>query len=61
MNSYISAQLRREVIERAKNRCEYCGISQEDQFFVFEIDHIIAEKHGGQSVLDNLMFVLSRL
>jgi hypothetical protein len=38
MNSYVSAQLRREVIERAGNCCEYCRISQEDQFFAFEID-----------------------
>jgi hypothetical protein len=54
MSSYISAQLRREVIERAENCCEYCRISQEDQFFAFEIDHIIAEKHGGATVSENL-------
>jgi hypothetical protein len=45
--TYISPQLRRAVIERAGNCCEYCRISQDDQFFAFEIDHIIAEKHGG--------------
>ena len=54
MNSYVSAQLRREVTDRAGNCCEYCRISQEDQFFAFEIDHIIAEKHGGPTVGDNL-------
>jgi hypothetical protein len=54
MSSYISAKLRREVIERAANCCEYCRIHQEDQFFAFAVDHIIAEKHGGSSVSKNL-------
>jgi hypothetical protein len=54
MNSYIGAQLRREIIERAETCCEYCRISQKDQLFAFEIDHIIGEKHGGPTVSDNL-------
>lgn len=52
--TYISAALRREVIERAGACCEYCRIAQEDVFFSFEIDHIIAEKHGGETVSANL-------
>lgn len=51
---YVSAQLRRAVMVRAGHCCEYCRISQEDQFFAFEIDHVIAEKHGGETHLDNL-------
>ena len=54
MSSYISVEIRREVIERSGNCCEYCRVSQEDQFFTFEIDHIIAEKHGGASTSENL-------
>jgi hypothetical protein len=54
MNSYINAQLRREIIDRAGNCCEYCRIGQEDQLFAFEIDHVIAEKHGGPTVSNNL-------
>jgi hypothetical protein len=54
MNGHISAQVRRAIIERAGNCCEYCRISQDDQFFAFEMDHIIAEKHGGLTVEDNL-------
>jgi len=53
-STYISAALRRQVIERAGNCCEYCKIAQEDQFFSFEIDHIIAEKHGGMTSKENL-------
>lgn len=52
--TYISPQLRRAVIKRAGDCCEYCRISQADQFFAFEIDHIIAEKHGGQTLIENL-------
>lgn len=42
---YISIALRNEVIDRAGNCCEYCQLSQEDRFFTFQIDHVIAEKH----------------
>jgi hypothetical protein len=57
--SYISATLRQAVIERADNCCEYCLLSQEDNFFPFEVDHIRAEKHGGASVSDNLAWSCS--
>jgi len=53
-SSYINASLRREVIQRANNRCEYCQIRQENIFFALEIDHIIAEKHGGETISKNL-------
>jgi hypothetical protein len=52
--SYIEASLRRLVIERAGNCCEYCLLDQEDNPFSFHIEHIIAEKHGGQTEPDNL-------
>lgn len=57
--SYISASLRQSVIERADNCCEYCLLSQEDNFFPFEVDHIRAEKHGGVSASDNLAWSCS--
>lgn len=49
-----TAELRRQVIERAGNRCEYCGIHQEDAGSRHQLDHIIAEKHGGLTTLGNL-------
>lgn len=52
--SYISPQLRELVITRANKCCEYCRIRQDDQFFKFEIDHIIAEKHQGATMQENL-------
>ncbi|HEX3053169.1 MAG TPA: HNH endonuclease signature motif containing protein [Aggregatilineaceae bacterium] len=50
----MSAGLRRDVIERAGNCCEYCRVSQEDRVMPYEVDHIIAEKHGGATTSDNL-------
>lgn len=52
--TYISAALRREVIERAKNCCEYCLMGSQDRAIDFAIDHIIAEKHAGTTSIDNL-------
>ena len=47
--SYISAELRRQVAARASRRCEYCLIHEEDTFFGCHVDHIVSEKHGRAS------------
>ncbi|MBZ0283079.1 MAG: HNH endonuclease [Anaerolineae bacterium] len=52
--TYIPIELRRQVIERAGNCCEYCLLSQDDYPFAFHVEHIIAEKHRGQTVGENL-------
>ncbi len=52
--TYIPAALRRLVIERAENCCEYCRLSQDDDEFSFHVDHVIAEKHHGETVPENL-------
>lgn len=52
--TYIPTTLRRQVIERAGNRCEYCLLPAEVVFFPHEVDHVIAEKHGGATDIDNL-------
>lgn len=52
--SYISEAMRRAVIERAHERCEYCLIHQNDSLFTHEVDHIIPEKHRGTSNSENL-------
>ena len=52
--SYIAAALRHRVRRRAKYRCKYCLLSEEDAFLVHEPDHIIAEKHGGATTSENL-------
>jgi 5-methylcytosine-specific restriction endonuclease McrA len=54
--TYISAELRRHVVARAEELCEYCLIAQEDTFYGCEVDHILSEKHGGATQEDNLSF-----
>lgn len=52
--TYISDDLRRLVIARAGECCEYCLLAQDDNFLPHEVDHIIAEKHQGTTTEDNL-------
>jgi hypothetical protein len=52
--TYIPVSLRQLVLDRAQNRCEYCLIPQELSLAKHHIDHIIAEKHGGETVAENL-------
>ncbi len=54
--TYISADLRRLVVVRAANLCEYCLIHNDDTLFSHEIDHILSEKHGGLTQEDNLAY-----
>ena len=54
MSDYVTRAQRQMVIERAHNCCEYCRISADFRFWAYEIDHIIARKHGGTSATDNL-------
>jgi HNH endonuclease len=58
--TYIPATLRREVIDRAGNSCEYCLLPSSLAFFPHEVDHVIAEKHGGNTETDNLAFACWR-
>ena len=46
--------IRREIVRRAKNRCEYCGLAQAGQEAVFHVDHISPLAEGGATSLDNL-------
>jgi hypothetical protein len=50
----IPAALRRRIQERAHGRCEYCLLAEEDAYFSHEVDHIVSEKHGGDTILENL-------
>ena len=42
------------VRERAHQCCEYCRMPQTCDELPFEIDHIVAEQHGGKTVASNL-------
>lgn len=54
--SRIPSTLRSAVVRRAQERCEYCQLPEEVAWASYEIDHIIAEKHGGKTEMDNLAY-----
>lgn len=52
--SHIPLLLRKLVVRRAHNRCEYCRLSQKGQEATFHVDHIIPIASGGETVAANL-------
>ena len=56
MSVYISEKLRKKIIKRAHNLCEYCLFHEEDAFNTFHIEHIIPLKHNGKTILSNLAY-----
>jgi len=51
---HIPNKLRRLVIARARECCEYCLIHQEDRPETHPIDHVIALRHDGLTEAENL-------
>ena len=47
----VDGSIRYQVLNRAHNRCELCGISSE--FKALEVDHIIPKNWGGEDSLHN--------
>lgn len=60
MSSDVGEALRRLVAERARRRCEYCLLHEDDAYFPHQVDHIISRKHGGRSEADNLAYACFR-
>lgn len=58
--TYISESLRRLVVERANDRCEYCQMQAKLTFYSHEVDHVIALKHGGATEANNLAYACWR-
>ncbi|HLE64299.1 MAG TPA: HNH endonuclease signature motif containing protein [Pyrinomonadaceae bacterium] len=52
--SDIPARLRRWVVLRAGNRCEYCRLAQQGQEATFHVDHILPRAAGGRTGAANL-------
>lgn len=52
----VSDDLRRAVMERAGECCEYCLIHSQFKLFSFHVGLVIPERHGGEIKLDNLSF-----
>jgi hypothetical protein len=50
----MDRNLEQLVWQRANSICEYCHMPQYLTVMRFQIDHIIAEQHGGLTIADNL-------
>jgi 5-methylcytosine-specific restriction endonuclease McrA len=51
---YVPVVLRRLVRTRAAECCEYCLVPERFTLAAHWVDHIVAEKHGGQTEEGNL-------
>ena len=52
----LSLDLRLQVAQRARGRCEYCLLHETDAAFDHQVDQIVSRKHGGRSSADNLAY-----
>jgi hypothetical protein len=50
----VPAELRRQVIDRAAGRCEYCRLSQKNQEATFHVDHVVPVSVHGPTDMGNL-------
>ena len=50
----MTSSLKRQVWQRADAACEYCHMPSRFYRAPFQLDHIIAEQHGGPTTLANL-------
>ena len=55
MTARMDAATRNLVRVRASNRCEYCGLRQEQSPLAsLHVEHVVPKKHGGSDDPDNL-------
>jgi 5-methylcytosine-specific restriction endonuclease McrA len=56
----MTAALKALVRRRAQFRCEYCRFPERLAELRFQLDHILARKHGGPATAENLAFACFR-
>ena len=56
----MDSEIARIVRERAGFRCEYCRLPDHLHPGPFEFEHIVAEQHGGKTVIGNLAYACLR-
>ncbi len=53
----MKASVRAFVRKRARGRCEYCRLHEDDaDFLAFHVEHVIAKQHGGTDDVDGLCY-----
>ena len=50
----IPESIRQQVRQRAAHLCEYCHASEQWQYVLFTVDHVVPLVQGGEDSLDNL-------
>ncbi len=50
----MNRELLRQIREQAGDRCEYCQMPRRYDPLPFQVDHVIAQQHGGETVVENL-------
>lgn len=50
----MNPRLRSLIRQRAGFRCEYCHLPEAVSELRFQVDHVVAEKHGGETSPENL-------
>ena len=53
--SVVNEATRARIEQRAGHRCEYCRLPESMAFAVHQVDHVVAEKHGGETLAENLV------
>ena len=53
---HLPTELRRLVIARARACCEYCLLHRDDTEFSHQVDHLVAVKHNGLTIPENLSY-----
>ena len=56
----MDAGARELVRQRAGNRCEYCLLRQRQSGSLHQTEHIVARRHGGRDIPDNVALACDR-
>jgi hypothetical protein len=60
MSAYLSAELRRQLLDADDRRCAYCQTTESNSGHPMVVDHICPRSKGGQIEFDNLCFACHR-
>lgn len=60
MSTYLTTELRRQLVAADDHRCAYCRTTQANSGQPMVLDHIIPESKGGETVFENLCFACRR-
>lgn len=60
MPASVGKALRRQIAQRAGDKCEYCLTPEWILLAGCEVDHVISRKHGGITDQSNLAFACAR-